>query len=263
MKKTLALIYSYTSYLAGLGTILYTIGFVGDFLVPKSINSGNPGNPRQAVLVNLGLLALFGIQHSFMARPWFKSWWSEILPKPFQRSTYVLLTSTVLGTLFWLWKPLPYELWNLKSIWLQIPLWLLYALGWTLVLISARMINSGHFFGIQQIKEFRHGKPLSSPDFQTPGLYRIVRHPLMVGFLIAFWASPKMTIGRMLFALGLTAYILIALRFEERDLVDRFGKRYQRYKKQVPMLLPRLVPAQGSLEKEKSSRSSFNQPPST
>lgn len=250
MKKTLALIYSYTSYLVGLGAILYTIGFVGDFLVPKTINSGVPGNPRRAVLVNLGLLALFGIQHSLMARPQFKSWWSEILPKPFQRSTYVLLTSAVLSTLFWLWQPLPRRLWNLQSIWLKIPLWTLYALGWGLVFLSARMINSGHFFGIQQIKEYAQEKRLTSPAFQTPGLYRFIRHPLMAGFLIAFWAAPEMTAGRMLLALGLTAYILLALKFEERDLVRRFGERYQRYRKQVPMFLPRLDAVLGSLREK-------------
>jgi len=262
MKKPLALIYSYFSYLVGLGTILYMIGFVGDFLVPKTINSGAPGAPTQAILLNSALLILFGSQHSLMARSTFKTWWSKVLPKAFQRSTYVVLTSLVLGSVFWLWKPLPFRLWNLESTWLRILIWTLFTSGWLLVFISARMINSGHFFGLQQIKEFTQEKQLTAPGFKKPGLYRYIRHPLMLGFLLAFWATPEMTVGRMLFSLGLTIYILIALQFEERDLIHRFGVKYQRYRKQVPMLIPGLGTWKANRIKKEFFSKSSDQPSS-
>ena len=256
MKKTLAVLYGYLGYLVALGTILYTIGFVGDFLVPKSITSGQRGTLWGAVLVDLTLLLVFALQHSGMARSGFKSWVSDLLPRPLQRTTYVLAASFSLAALMFFWQPLPDVVWHVDLAWARIALWILYGLGWGMVFVSARLINSGHFFGVQQMKDFSRDQPQTSPEFQTPGLYQYVRHPLMLGFLIAFWAAPHMSLGRLLFSGVITLYILIAVQLEERDLIRKFGDRYRRYRDKVPGFIPRFVSSregQAAYESEKMS----------
>jgi protein-S-isoprenylcysteine O-methyltransferase Ste14 len=241
MSKKLIFGYGLISYLIFLGVFLYTIGFVGNLVVPKSIDWGTTGPLWQAILVDVLLLGLFALQHSGMARPAFKRWWTRIIPKPMERSTYVLLASLTLALIFWQWRPLPAVIWTVELQWARWLLWGLYGLGWLMVLVSAQLISSGHLFGLQQVREHLRGHKPSSPKFQAPAFYRYVRHPLMLGFLIAFWATPQMTVGHLLFSIGMTGYILIGLQFEERDLIRRFGKRYQQYKARVPMLIPRLT----------------------
>jgi protein-S-isoprenylcysteine O-methyltransferase Ste14 len=257
MRRKLALAYGIVSYLIFLAVYGYAIGFVGNVLVPKSIDSGATGPLWLALPLDVLLLGLFGIQHSGMARPGFKLWWTKIVPRPIERSTYVLLASLSLVLLFWAWRPLPAVIWNVELAWVRWLLWGLYGLGWLLTFVAARMISSDHLFGLQQVRAYRDGRKPSPLRFQTPGLYRYVRHPLMLGFLIAFWVTPRMTLGHLLFATVMTGYILIGLQLEERDLTRRFGERYGRYREQVPMLIPRLgdgTPRQAGIGTGKSSR---------
>lgn len=238
MKRILAFIYGIVSYLIFLVTFLYSIGFVGDFLVPKTIDTGSPGDFTSALLVNLGLLGLFAVQHSGMARSSFKKWWTRIIPKPIERSTYVLLSSAVLILLMSFWRPLPTTIWEVEQQAGRWILWGLFGLGWLIVLVSTYMISHFHLFGLKQVHQHLRQEEISGPRFQTPGFYRYVRHPLMAGFFIAFWATPHMTLGHLLFALATSGYILIALRFEERDMIERFGDTYRKYRQQVPMIFP-------------------------
>jgi len=175
-----------------------------------------------------------------MARPEFKEWWTDIIPKPIERSTYVLCSNVVLILLFWQWRPLTDVLWQVDAAWMQYALWGLFGLGWTLVLVATFMISHMHLFGLKQVHEHMQGEDVSAPEFQVTGLYRYVRHPLNLGFLIAFWATPEMTLGHLVFALATTGYIFIAMGLEERDLVARFGARYRRYRERVPMIVPGL-----------------------
>lgn len=239
MNRKVAAAYGLICYLIFLGVFLYAIGFVGNVLVPKSIDSGSAGSLWQALLLDIVLLSLFAIQHSGMARPAFKRWWTNIVPRPVERSTYILLASLTLVLIFWQWRPLPAVVWNVQLEWARWLLWGFFALGWIIVFVSAQLIDSGHLFGLNQVKAYLRDEDSPSPEFQTPGLYRHVRHPLMTGFLIAFWVTPTMTAGHLLFACATTTYILLALQLEERDLIRRFGDRYRRYRKRVPMLIPR------------------------
>lgn len=240
MTRILAFAYGAVSYLIFLGTFLYAIGFVGNLVVPKSIDSGAAGAFWPSVLVNVGLLGLFGVQHSVMARPGFKKWWTRIVPESVERSTYVLFASLALILLFWLWHPLPDVVWAIEGAIFRGIAWTLFGLGWALVLVSTFMISHSHLFGLKQVAERLRGNRISGPTFQTPGLYRHVRHPIMLGFFVAFWATPTMTVGHLLFAGVTTAYVLVALQLEERDLVERFGEKYERYRERVPMLVPRI-----------------------
>lgn len=239
MRRTLALIYGLFAYALFLGTFVYAIGFVGGLVVPKHVDSGATGTARLAVLVDLALLGLFAVQHSGMARPAFKRWWTKLVPREIERSTYVLLASAALALLFWLWRPLPWEVWSVEAAWGRAVLWSLFALGWALVLVSTFMISHAHLFGLRQVADHHQGREPSEPGFQTPGLYRHVRHPIMLGFLIAFWATPEMSAGHLLFAAAGSGYILVGVALEERDLVRAFGTRYRAYREQVPGLLPR------------------------
>ncbi len=236
--RILAFLYGIVSYLIFLGSFLYAIGFIGGFLVPKTIDSGETTAFLPALLINLLLLGLFAIQHSGMARQEFKEWWTNIIPKPIERSTYVLLSSAVLILLMWQWRPMPTVIWSVENEIGQNLLWGLFALGWLIVLASTYMISHAHLFGLKQVRQYLNRKKLSGPRFQTPGFYRYVRHPLMAGFFIAFWATPHMTLGHLLFSVATTGYILIALRLEERDLIRHFGDRYRMYRQQVPMIFP-------------------------
>lgn len=246
MKKILALVYGIGSYLLFLATFLYAIGFVGNLFVPKSIDSGVPGPFWLALSVNVALLVLFAVQHSVMARPRFKQWWTKIIPKPIERSTYVLFASLVLIVLFWQWRPMPQIVWSVHNEVGRLLIWALCGFGWGLVLVSTFLISHAHLFGVSQVHAYFRRRQLSEPSFQTPSLYRYVRHPMQAGFLIAFWATPLMTGGRLLFALGTTAYILVALQFEEHDLMAFFGKRYEAYRERVPMLIPKLTLGRGA-----------------
>lgn len=244
--RALAFIYGILCYAIFLGTFLYAIGFVGNFAVPKSIDSGAVGSFWPSLLVNLGLLGLFAVQHSVMARPGFKRWWTRFVPRPVERSTYVLFASLALVLLFWLWQPLPASVWTIEGEAVRAAVWALFGVGWAIVLVSTFMISHAHLFGLRQVGQHLRGDDVSGPEFQTPGLYRLVRHPIMLGFLVAFWATPVMTVGHLVFAGATTGYILIALQLEERDLVRTFGDRYQRYREQVPMLVPRPGNARGA-----------------
>lgn len=247
MGRIFTFVYGLVCYVLFLGTFLYAIGFVGNLVVPKSIDSGAVGPLWSSVLVNLGLLGLFGLQHSVMARPGFKRWWTRFVPTPIERSTYVLAASLALILLFGLWRPLPEVVWSVEGGLGRAALWGLFGLGWAIVLASTFMISHAHLFGLEQVRDhLRGGTEGSEPRFQTPGLYRYLRHPIMLGFFIAFWATPTMTRGHLLFALVTTAYILVALQLEERDLVAAFGERYENYRRRVPMFIPRFQGSRSS-----------------
>jgi protein-S-isoprenylcysteine O-methyltransferase Ste14 len=238
MSRTLALIYGVVSYLTFLAAFLYAIGFVGNLLVPKAIDSGAKGSLPVSVLVDSLLLLLFAVPHSVMARPGFKRWWTQFVPPPVERSTYVLVSSLALGLLFWQWRPIPSVLWQVVN---PVGRWLLHAVfwaGWAIALVSTFLIDHFDLFGLRQVYLHASGREYAPPAFKTVGLYRYVRHPLMLGFLLAFWATPTMSLGHLLFAVATTAYILIALQLEERDLVDLHGEQYRSYRKQASMLVP-------------------------
>ncbi len=238
MKKTLFLLYGGVSYFAFFGTILYAIGFVGNLLVPKSID-GAPEVPLfQAILTNVGFLLLFAVQHSVMARPAFKRWWTQYVPQPIERSTFVLITSVILSSMFALWQPVGGVVWQVENETVQTILLVVYLLGWALVFLATFLINHFDLFGLRQVWLYFRGKPYTQLPFRVPFLYKYVRHPLYLGFLIAFWSTPVMTITHLLFAIATTGYILTAIQFEERDLISHFGKQYRDYRKQVPMILP-------------------------
>ncbi len=239
MKRISILIYGVISYAIFFGTFLYAAGFVGNLGVPKSIDSAPVSSLGYALLVNLGLLGLFAVQHSVMARPAFKRWWTRIVPKPAERSTYVLFSSLALIALFAFWQPIGVVVWSVSDPAAQIVLYSLFVFGWTLVLVSTFLINHFDLFGLRQVWLYFRGREYTPLAFRTPGPYRLMRHPLYVGWLIAFWATPVMTVAHLVFALMTTAYILIAIRLEERDLVDAHPE-YEAYRKTVPMLVPRV-----------------------
>ncbi len=238
MQRFAVLIYGVLCYVLFLGTFLYAIGFVANAVVPKSIDTGTPSELIAALTINTLLLGLFAVQHSVMARPAFKSWWTRIIPPAAERSTYVLLTSLILLLMFWKWQPLPQPVWKIEAPAASAALWGLCALGWLVVLISTFLINHFELFGLRQVVLFFTKQPYRPAEFKTPTLYRFVRHPIMLGFIIAFWATPDMTVGHLFFAAVTTAYILIAIRLDERDLVTYYGDAYRRYQQQVRMLLP-------------------------
>lgn len=240
MKRLAILIYGVINYVIFLATFLYAIGFVGNLLVPKSIDSEPNGPLGPALLIDAALLGIFAVQHSVMARAGFKRWWTKIIPSAAERSTYVLFSSLALILLFALWQPIGGVIWTVENPVIQFVLYGLCALGWSLILVATFMINHFDLFGLRQVWLNLLGKECGGLTFVTPGPYRIIRHPIYFGFIVAFWATPTMTAAHLFFALLNTAYILIALRFEERDLVTEHGARYREYRKQVPMLVPRI-----------------------
>jgi methanethiol S-methyltransferase len=240
MNRPLKTLYGVVTYLAFLGTFVYAIGFVEVLAVPKTIDDGPATSTTVAVAINLVLLAVFAVQHSVMARPWFKRWWTRFVPEEIERSTYVAFATAALALLLWQWRPLPAIVWEVDAqLWRGLIYGVSFA-GWGLLLVSTFLIDHFHLFGLKQVFRHQRGLPQSGPTFATPWVYRHVRHPLMLGFLVAFWATPTMTVGHLLFAAGTTGYILLALRLEEHDLIDHFGDRYRDYRQRVPMLIPSL-----------------------
>ena len=238
MSKIVYALYAFVSYVIFLLSFLYAIGFVGCFIVPKTINSGVDAATGTALLVNTLLLGAFAMQHSVMARPAFKAWFTSFVPAVIERSTYVLLSSLLLFVLYWFWIPMPAVVWHVDSQVLATVIHVVFWSGWLMVLVSTFLINHFDLFGLRQVYLNYKGKEYSHLDFRIIGLYRLCRHPIMLGFVIAFWATPHMTVGHLLFAAATTVYIIIALQFEEKDLVTFFGDVYRDYQKKVPMLFP-------------------------
>lgn len=235
--RALAVLYGVLAYGVFLVSFLYAIGFVGGMVVPKTIDSGTVVDVVPAVVVNLLLLSLFAVQHSVMARPAFKSWWTKFVPPPVERSTFVLFASLALLLLYWQWRPLPQPIWTVTGVGAQV-LWVVFWLGWGLVLLSTFLINHFDLFGLKQVLEYlaKHERP--PIEFKTPWFYKTVRHPIYLGFILAFWATPNMTAGHLMFALVTTAYILVGIQLEERDLIAAFGEKYVLYRRRVSMLIP-------------------------
>ena len=236
--KFIAFLYGLVAYFAFFATILYAIGFVTGFVVPKTIDTGLESSAIEAITIDLLLMALFAVQHSVMARKQFKQWWTQYVPKPVERSTYVLLASLCLMLLFWQWRPMPAVVWQIDEPDLAVTIATLALVGWVIVFTSTFLINHFELFGLHQVANNLTGRDMPAPRFRTPLYYKFVRHPIYLGFIIAFWAAPTMSVGHLLFAAVTTAYIFVGILLEERDLVDLFGDDYRRYRERVSMLLP-------------------------
>jgi protein-S-isoprenylcysteine O-methyltransferase Ste14 len=238
MSRLIALLYGLASYALFCVTFLYAVGFVTDLVVPKTIDSGAAVPLAEALIVNLLLMSLFAIQHSVMARQQFKRWWTQFVPKSVERSTYVLFASLALVLLFWQWRPMPAIVWEIADPAIAAAVTGLSLVGFVIVLTSTFLINHFELFGLHQVANNLTGRTMPNARFRTPLYYKFVRHPIYLGFIIAFWAAPTMTVGHLLFAAVTTAYIFVGIFLEERDLVDLFGDEYRRYKERVSMLFP-------------------------
>ncbi len=238
MKKTLALLYGVFAYVFFFATFLYAIGFVGNIAVPRSIDTSPTAPLGVAIIIDAALLSLFALQHSIMARHGFKQRWTRVVSWYVERSTFVLAASAVLALLLWQWRSIPGTLWDLRGTAFGGALAVTFWLGWGVLLISTFLINHFELFGLQQVWSYVRGAEIHRPDFKAPALYRLVRHPIYLGFVIAFWSAPVMTVGHLLFSVATTGYILVGIYFEERDLVAAYGQKYREYRARVPMLIP-------------------------
>jgi methanethiol S-methyltransferase len=238
MSRFIAFLYGLVAYLVFFATFVYAIGFVSGLVVPKTIDTGAAVPLTEALVLNILLMSLFAVQHSVMARKEFKRWWTKYVPKAVERSTYVLLASLALALLFWQWRPIATVVWQVNDPRVAMVITGLSLVGWLLVLTSTFLINHFELFGVHQVANNLVGRDMPALRFRTPVLYKVVRHPIYLGFIIAFWVTPNMTVGHMLFAAVTTAYIFVGIALEERDLVGLFGDEYRRYREQVSMLVP-------------------------
>jgi protein-S-isoprenylcysteine O-methyltransferase Ste14 len=238
MGRLLGFLYGLVAYLVFFGTILYAIGFVTGLIVPKTIDTGTVVPLAEALIVNLLLMTLFAVQHSVMARKQFKQWWTQYVPKSVERSTYVLLASLALILLFWQWRPIPTVVWQVADPQLALAITGVSMIGWVLVFLSTFLINHFELFGLHQVVNNLAGRPMPPVRFKTPVLYKVVRHPIYLGFIIAFWIAPVMTMGHLLFAAVTTAYIFVGIALEEHDLIELFGDEYRNYRRRVAMIVP-------------------------
>ncbi len=236
-RRIAVFVYGVVCYVAALATFAYLAAFLENFAVPRSIDSAPQSPLCIALMVDLGLLLLFGVQHSVMARPAFKAMWTKVVPQAAERSTYVLFSSVAMFLLFWQWQPIGGVIWNIENAYGRIALYALYGAGWVTVLVTTFLINHFDLFGLRQVALQLIGGPYTGLRFRTPGPYKLVRHPLYVGWLMVFWSTPEMTAAHLLFAVGLTTYILIAIQYEERDLVQMHSE-YAEYRRRVPMMVP-------------------------
>ena len=236
--RLLAFLYGVASYLVFFVTFLYAIGFVDGLVVPKTIDTGPAAPLTEALVVNLLLMSLFAVQHSVMARKQFKRWWTQFVPPSVERATYVLFASLALALLLWQWRPIPAVMWQIADPQIAMAVTILSFVGWLIVLSSTFLINHFELFGLHQVANNLTGRTMPTPRFRTPLYYQFVRHPIYLGFVIAFWAAPTMTAGHLLFAAVTTAYIVVGIKLEERDLIDLFGDQYRSYKDRVSMLVP-------------------------
>jgi methanethiol S-methyltransferase len=248
MTRIIAFLYGLMAYLAFAGTLLYSVGFITGLVVPKTIDSGTVVPLAEAVVVNLLLMSLFAVQHSVMARKGFKRWWTQYVPSVIERSTYVLFASLSLMLLFWQWRPIPAVVWQVTDP-IVATITGVALIGCGIVLFATFLINHFELFGLQQVVNNLRGRTVPPPRFHTPVLYKVVRHPIYLGFIIAFWAAPTMTVGHLLFAAVTTAYIFVGIWLEERDLVEAFGDEYRRYRSKVAMIVPFLGVATSAAEK--------------
>jgi protein-S-isoprenylcysteine O-methyltransferase Ste14 len=238
MGRIAFLIWGIVAYALFFVAIVYGIGFVGNIYVPKGIDGGAVGPRATTIAINVGLLLLFAVQHNVMARHWFKAWWTRIVPRPIERSIYVALASLILLFLYWQWRPMPEVVWHVENRLAQGFIWLLYFAGWVIVFYSSFVIDHFELFGLKQVWYHWHGREPATAPFSERSLYRWVRHPLMLGFIVAFWAAPTMSQGRLLFAVVTTLWIVIAIQIEEHDLARVLGQPYHSYRRRTSMLLP-------------------------
>lgn len=238
MGRIFSFLYGVLAHLGFLVAFLYLIGFLGNFVVPKSIDSGQAGPVGQALLINVILIAIFGIPHSIMARPGFKQWWTRFVPQHIERSTYVMISNLFVALLMWQWQPMVGVIWNVEHPVGASVLWGLFGIGWVMIVLTSFVINHFDLFGLRQVYLHLRGMEYTPLEFKAKWIYKYIRHPLMLGWIIAFWSTPQMSAGHLVFAVGTTVYILIAIQFEEKDLVKFHGEDYENYRRNVSMLLP-------------------------
>ncbi len=238
MGRIISFLYGVLAHLGFLVVFLYLIGFLGNFVVPKSIDSGQAGPVAQAMLINVILIAIFGIQHSVMARPGFKQWWTRFVPQHIERSTYVMISNLLVALLIWQWQPMVGVIWNVEHPVGASVLWGLFGIGWVMIVLTSFVINHFDLFGLRQVYLHLRGMEYTPLEFKAKWIYKYIRHPLMLGWIIAFWSTPQMSAGHLVFAVGTAVYILIAIQYEERDLVKFHGEDYENYRRQASMLLP-------------------------